>query len=178
MILIGLGANLPSERFGSPRQTLEAALAALAEKGLGTAHRSSWYESSAVPPSDQPNFVNGVAALETERGPEGVLDALHAVEADFGRQRRVRWAARVVDLDLVAYHDRIIGYGADGRPTETGGPVIPHPRMHERRFVLMPLVELAPDWRHPVLDKTAAELLAALPDGEHVEKLPEEGGKA
>lgn len=171
MIFIALGANLPSARFGPPRKTLEAALEAMAESGIRAVRRSSWYESTAVPPSDQPNFVNGVAEVETDMSPEDILDVLHAIEADFGRERRVRWAARIVDLDLLAYHDRVIG----DSEREGESIVVPHPRLHERRFVLVPLVELAPDWRHPVLGKTAAELLAALPPGDHVEKLTSDG---
>lgn len=173
MILIGLGANLPTERFGPPRQTLTAALAAMAERGLEVLRRSHWYRSGPVPPSDQPDFVNAVAEVATDRPPAGVLDILHAIEADFGRERRVRWGARRLDLDLLAYHDQVIGY-EQGRDTAAAeGPVIPHPRLHERQFVLAPLAELAPDWRHPVLGRTAAEMLASLPGEERVEMLPE-----
>jgi 2-amino-4-hydroxy-6-hydroxymethyldihydropteridine diphosphokinase len=167
MIFIALGANLPSARFGPPRATLEAALAALGDMGLDVVRRSRWYESTAVPPSDQPNFVNGVAAVETELGPEDVLARLHAVEAEFGRERRVRWEARVVDLDLIAYDDLVKGRAA----TQMKELVLPHPRMQERLFVLKPLAEIAPEWRHPVLGKTAAEMMAGLPEGDRVEPL-------
>ena len=167
MILLGLGANLPSPEFGAPRRTLEAALEAVSDAGLRVVRRSRWYESTAVPASDQPNFVNGVAEVETDFGPAEVLTRLHEVEARFGRVRRVRWEARIVDIDLLAYHDLVVGDA--GHQLE--GMVLPHPRMHERLFVLKPLAEMAPDWRHPVLRKTAAELMVGLPEGDIVEPL-------
>lgn len=154
-ILIGLGANLPSARFGPPRATLEAALEALEERGVRIRRRSRWYESVPVPVSDQPLFVNGVALIETAADPAELLAILHAVEHDFGRERRQRNEARVVDLDLLAYGARV-----DPGPTP---PVLPHPRLGERAFVLRPLAELLPDWRHPVTGRSVAELIAALP---------------
>jgi len=167
MILLGLGANLPSPEFGPPKETLEAALARMGDFGIRVAGRSRWYESTAVPPSDQPNFVNGVAAVETDLGPRELLDRLHVLEAEFGRVRRVRWEARIVDIDLLAYHDLVMG----DPELQLKALVLPHPRMHERLFVLKPLAELAPDWKHPVLKKTAAELMKELPQGDIVEPL-------
>lgn len=167
MILLGLGANLPSPKFGPPKETLEAALAHLPDYGVHVAGRSSWYESTAVPASDQPNFVNGVVAVETELGPEELLQRLHAMESEFGRVRRIRWEARIVDIDLLAYHDLVRGTADQQLKTI----VLPHPRMHERLFVMKPLAELAPDWRHPVLKKTAGELMKAIPKGDIVEPL-------
>lgn len=155
MILIAIGANLPNPRFGTPRETCEAALAALTDSGVKVRRRSRWYRSAPVPPSDQPWFVNGVAVLETTLDPAGLLALLHRIEADFGRVRRVRNEARVIDLDLLAYDDRVSG------PGET--PVLPHPRLAERPFVVQPLAEIAPDWRHPRDGRTAKEMLAALP---------------
>lgn len=155
MILIAIGANLPNRRFGTPRETCEAALAALADSGVKIRRRSRWYRSAPVPPSGQPWFVNGVAILETTLDPAGLLALLHRIEADFGRVRRVRNEARVIDLDLLAYDDRVSGSG------ET--PVLPHPRLAERAFVVQPLAEIAPDWRHPRDGRTAREMLAALP---------------
>src|SRR5512135_1345665 len=99
MILIGLGANLASPEFGAPPESLEAALALLAERGVRVVARSRWYRSAPVPPSGQPWFVNGVVAVETALEPAALLEVLHAVEARFGRVRRERNAARVLDLD-------------------------------------------------------------------------------
>ena len=162
MVLIGLGGNLPSSA-GQPPQTFAAALAALGQYGCRVVARSPLYRTAPVPVSDQPWFVNAVAQLATDLGPEALLAALLAVEARFGRQRSVPNAARPLDLDLLAY-DEICLDGPD--------LVLPHPRLHLRAFVLRPLVDLAPDWRHPRLGRTARELLVALPPGETVEPMP------
>lgn len=165
MILIALGANLEHPRFGSPRQTCEAALAYLEARGVRVRARSRWYRSAPVPPSDQPWFVNGVAALETDLEPGALLALLHQAEADFGRRRRVRNEARLLDLDLLAYGERVSAPGES--------PLLPHPRLSERAFVLLPLAELAPDWRHPVSGLSAAEMAAGLDPGGAVEPLDE-----
>jgi 2-amino-4-hydroxy-6-hydroxymethyldihydropteridine diphosphokinase len=158
MILVALGANLPHERWGSPRATCEAALQALERAGMRVVARSRWYRSLPQPPAAQPEFVNAVVALETELAPAALLAALHAIEVSFGRRRGAANAARTIDLDLIAYHDRVSD-GADG------GPVLPHPRLGERAFVLRPLADVAPDWRHPASGRSVAAFLAALPPG-------------
>jgi 2-amino-4-hydroxy-6-hydroxymethyldihydropteridine diphosphokinase len=166
-IFVALGANLPSERFGPPRVTLEAALDLLHGRGFPVQARSSWYESAPVPASDQPWFVNGVARLDGPRDPAAALDALHRLEAELGRVRSVRNAARAVDLDLLDLDCRVSG------PADW--PRLPHPRLHERAFVLMPLAEVAPDWRHPTLGTSARTLLDALGDGQTCRPLPPAG---
>lgn len=159
MILVALGANLPS-RFGPPRATLEAALARLPEVGLAVAARSPWYLTAPVPASDQPDYVNGVAAVETGLDAAATLAALHAVEAEFGRVRTVANAPRAIDLDLIAYHGEV----------SAEAPVLPHPRMHQRAFVLYPLADVAPGWVHPVSGRGVAELIADLPPGQGIRK--------
>ncbi len=155
MILIGLGANLPSPRHGEPRATCEAALTALEAAGVKVLRRSRWYRSAPVPASDQPWFVNGVAAVETGLAPAELLALLHRIEADFGRARRRRNEARILDLDLLAYGER--------RSAPGEAPVLPHPRLAGRAFVVLPLAEIAPGWRHPVSGLTAAEMAGLLP---------------
>ena len=130
LILIGIGGNLDSPRWGPPRETLSAALAALAEEGVTIAARSAWYRSEPVPRSDQPWFVNAVAAVETGLDAGDLLALMQAIETRFGRVRGVRNAARVVDLDLLDHRASSI---------DTDALILPHPRLHQRRFVLEPL---------------------------------------
>lgn len=161
MILIALGSNLPSPEHGSPRAVLEAALGRLLADGrVRLVRRSRWYESAPVPASDQPWFVNGVALVETDLPPGELLERLHAVEAAFGRVRAVRNEARILDLDLIAYGELVTG--AEARPA------LPHPRLAERAFVLLPLAEVAPGWRDPRSGETVETLVARLPVGQQI----------
>ena len=160
MIIIGIGANLTSPRYGAPRATCGAALESFAKTGLTIIARSRWYESAPVPISDQPWFVNGVVTVSTTLSPQALLDLLHNIEHSFGRVRRVRNEARILDLDLIAYDDLVI----EGEE----GAILPHPRMHQRAFVLLPLVELAPDWVHPVLKTPIEKLVSALPKDQEI----------
>ncbi|MHB1204788.1 MAG: 2-amino-4-hydroxy-6-hydroxymethyldihydropteridine diphosphokinase [Rhodospirillaceae bacterium] len=155
-VLIALGGNLPSW-VGEPRTTCEAALAALEDAGVRILQRSSWYSTAPVPVSDQPWFVNGVVAAETGLDPAALLALLHSVEAAFGRERAAKNGARTLDLDLLAYGDQV---------STAESPLLPHPRLQDRAFVLIPLVEIAPAWRHPVLGTTARELLDLRPVSE------------
>ena len=163
VILVGLGANLTSPNHGPPRLTCEAALAELEGAGAVVEARSRWYESAPVPPSDQPWYVNGVARLSTARGPVALLALLHDIERRLGRVRGAPNAARTIDLDLLAHGDRVSD-GADG-------PILPHPRLAERAFVLVPLAEVAPGWHHPRTGLSVEEMLAALPAGQAIRPL-------
>ncbi|MDE0409633.1 MAG: 2-amino-4-hydroxy-6-hydroxymethyldihydropteridine diphosphokinase [Alphaproteobacteria bacterium] len=164
MILIGLGANLPSPEHGPPQATLAAALDALEARGARVLRRSPWYESAPVPPSGQPWYVNAVAEVESRLSPPALLDALLAVEAGFGRTRGVRNASRSVDLDLLDHGGLVTG------PDEK--PELPHPRLHERAFVLLPLRDIAPGWRHPASGRTVEALIEALGRPGPIRRLP------
>lgn len=161
MIYVALGANLPGT-LGAPRATCEAALAMLEARGINILRCSRWYRTAPVPVSDQPWYVNAVVMVETGLPPAQLLDVLHEIEEALGRVRTVANAARVIDLDLLAYRDRIAG---------PPGPVLPHPRLHERAFVLLPLRDVAPVWRHPVSGAHIEALIAALPPDQHTEAM-------
>lgn len=167
-IFIGLGANLDSD-YGPPRETLGAALASLNADGVKVIACSPWYQSAPVPVSDQPWYVNGVASVETSLSPEALLDKLLGLETGFGRVRTVANAPRVCDLDLLDYRGRIIGEEAEG-------PDIPHPRMHQRAFVMLPLQDLAPHWVHPVLKASVSALVKTMPAGQETVKMEPASG--
>jgi 2-amino-4-hydroxy-6-hydroxymethyldihydropteridine diphosphokinase len=164
VILIGLGANLPSA-VGPPRATLAAALEALEAGGVRVLARSRWYHTAPVPASDQPWFINAVASVATPLDAVALLSLLHRIEARFGRTQHALNAARPLDLDLLDY-DGLVRAGP-------GGPVLPHPRQHLRAFVLLPLAEIAPDWRHPGLGLSLDALIAALPSDQAALPLPD-----
>lgn len=153
MILIALGANLPSP-CGPPRATLQAALRELQRRNVSVLATSPLYESQAWPDPRDPPFVNAVAHVETDRTPPQLLTLMGDVETAFGRKTVRRNAPRPLDLDLVDYN---------GLVDETGPPILPHPRLQERGFVLVPLLDVAPDWRHPVSGLNVSALIAALP---------------
>lgn len=156
-LLLGLGANLPDAHGRPALDTCRWAVERVAGlRGLRLRAVSRWYRTAPVPPSGQPDFVNGVALLSGDVEPEALLEALHGIEAEAGRVRGAANAARVLDLDLLAV-DEVVRRGP--------GLILPHPRLAERAFVLCPLCDVAPDWRHPVLGRTARELLAAVDRG-------------
>jgi 2-amino-4-hydroxy-6-hydroxymethyldihydropteridine diphosphokinase len=152
LIFVALGANLPSS-YGLPHETLAAAVRALGAAGMEVTAQSSVWLTAPVPVSDQPWYHNMVVAVQTAQSPYALLETLQGIENEFGRVRSVRNAPRVIDLDLIAYNDSILD-----RPEL----IVPHPRMHQRAFVLLPLRELAPDWAHPVTGARLADMVAAL----------------
>ena len=158
-VFIGIGANLTPEGYDSPRAGCRAALDRLTDHGIDLVAMSRWYESAPVPMSDQPWYLNAVAMATTNRPAAETLACLHQVEAAFGRVRGVRNAARVLDLDLIDF---------GGLVHDAPELTLPHPRMHERAFVLLPMQELAPHWRHPISGVSIDDLVRALPTGQQI----------
>jgi 2-amino-4-hydroxy-6-hydroxymethyldihydropteridine diphosphokinase len=161
MILVAIGSNLPSPDGSTPRQNCERALRLLEREEVRVVDRSRWYRSAAWPPSDQPAFVNGVARVETAFSPMALLECLHRVEAEMGRVRGRPNMARIIDLDLLAFAGQVRCPGQDDDPAALR---LPHPRLQERAFVLLPLQEIAPEWTHPVSRRSVAQMIAGLPD--------------
>jgi 2-amino-4-hydroxy-6-hydroxymethyldihydropteridine diphosphokinase len=160
VILVGIGANLPGPDGAPALETCRRAAAAMdALPGLRLRALSRWYATAALPVgSGAPDYVNGVALLAPRPGaarpdPAALLAELQRIEAAFGRVRPYPNAPRTLDLDLLDL-DGLVRPGPD--------PVLPHPRMQDRAFVLAPLCDLAPGWRHPVLGLPAAALLAGV----------------
>lgn len=176
--LIALGANL-SLGNQPPEATLRAALAVLGDAGFAPSRVSAFYRTPCFPAGAGPDYVNAAALVPVAAGVTAgaVLEALHRIEAGLGRERQIRWGARTLDLDLIALGAQVLPDGETqdrwrALPSESRAKItpdvliLPHPRMQERAFVLVPLAEIAPEWRHPRLGLRVADMLAALDPGE------------
>lgn len=155
VVIVALGCN-DKGAWQDCREALEAALARFRIEGIDVLARSSWWRSEAWPDPADPPFLNGVVLVRTDHGPHELMSALGRIEEIFGRKRAGRNAPRTLDLDLIAY-GREVG--------EFGGLILPHPRAHERKFVMGPLAEIAPGWIEPAAGRNAAELANAAPVG-------------
>lgn len=152
-VFLGIGGNVIAPGFDSVHQTLEAVIAEMESPQIQIYQQSSWYQSTAVPVSDQPDFLNAVLHLHTSLSAENLLASLLSKELEFGRKRSVPNAARTVDLDILSFETMVCS---------TTALDLPHPRMEGRKFVIYPLAEIAPQWVHPILNKTASELALLL----------------
>lgn len=161
MILIGLGANL-NGKYGSPEDALRACAVQFANHGLNITAASHIWQSAPVPMSDQPWYKNAVCMIETQHGAKDLLNVLSEIEHKAGRVRSIQDAPRVLDLDLLSYGTIEM---------ETQRLKLPHPRLHERAFVLYPLQEIVPDWRHPTLHKSVDDMIMNLPKGQKIKRM-------
>jgi len=163
MIYIGLGANLPSE-YGSPLDTLKAAKDALKKQDIDIVAQSGTWLSAPVPfDAEQDWFHNEIIGVRTSVSAHDLLGVMLHIETEFGRVRSVKNAPRLLDLDLIAYDDDVI---KDGERL-----IIPHPRMHERLFVLKPMAELDPNWVHPVSHDTLSKMILDIGSEQEIKRL-------
>jgi len=171
--ILSLGGNL-SFRNGTPSETIVGAIRAIASSGQKIRAISRFFSTPCFPAGAGPDYINAAVSVQTDLTPGQLLDLLHRIEQQFGRSRQQRWGARTLDLDMVCYGDLIV----PDRETQTRWQalppdqqakqapqqlIVPHPRLQDRAFVLVPMMDIVPGWRHPVLEKTTRELCAALP---------------
>lgn len=181
--MVAYGANLPSDETGLS-STVDRIIHEVVQLANVTLRQQSRrFRTPAWPPGSGPDFINGVLALDTDLAPEELLEKLHGIEAKLGRERRKRWEARVCDLDLIAFGGKVSPDAhtvshwmelddAQVRQRVPEALILPHPRMHLRAFVLVPFCEILPDWQHPILGRTAAELLSSVAPEDRAKVVP------
>ena len=162
MIYIGIGSNLNGKNNETPLQNCKKALVEL-KKEVNICKISSWYKSEPIPVSNQPWFINGVIEISTDKSSLDLLEFILSIEEVFGRVREKKNEARILDLDIIDYKKKILYI--------KNKLIIPHPRMHERSFVLQPLSELNPKWIHPIKKKGIKELIRNLNDKQKILKI-------
>jgi 2-amino-4-hydroxy-6-hydroxymethyldihydropteridine diphosphokinase len=181
-MIIALGSNQQAAE-ASPQLIVEQAIEALHGRGPVIRKISRFYQTPCFPVGAGPDYVNGACLLETTWSPSEVIKTLHAIEQEFGRKRIQRWGQRTLDLDLIGVEDLVcpslkthdkwrnldLATQKSEAPTEL---IVPHPRVQDRAFVLIPMMDIAPDWVHPILGLSVSEMLDALPSGEKVDVIP------
>lgn len=183
---LAYGSNLPSQ-FGESQKLVEIALERLSTKGICILQKSGHFRSSAYPPGSGPDFVNGVVAVESPLTASQLLDVCHDIERELGRTREVRWEARVLDLDLIDFGGHVLPDAAthkrwrdlDEETQKVNAPdrlLLPHPRVQDRAFVLVPLRAVAPNWRHPATGQDIGALIDALAPQDVADVQPLAGG--
>ena len=181
-VLIALGGNIKGQK-DSPLEQVTAAVSEISQSGVEVERKSKVYRTPCFPLGAGPDFVNAALLCVTNLSPKQIMKILHDIEGRAGRLRVQRWEPRVLDLDLLAVGDLVcpdldsyrLWAGLelqDQMRLAPGELILPHPRMHERAFVLVPLMDVAPDWRHPVLGRTVAEMHAALDPADLAEIRP------
>ena len=181
-MIIALGSNQQAAE-ASPQLIVERAIEALRGLGLVIRKISRFYQTPCFPVGAGPDYVNAACLLETTWSPSEVIETLHSIEQEFGRKRIQRWGQRTLDLDLISVEDVVcpslkihdkwrnldLATQKIEAPTEL---IVPHPRVQDRAFVLIPMMDIAPDWVHPILGLSVSEMLDALPLGEKVDVIP------
>ncbi len=163
MIVVAYGANLDS-KFGDPIQTFNIVKDKMADHDISIRSTSSLYDTSPVGTGDdQPSYTNAVLIVETEKAPKDLLEILLTIEADLGRVRTVQNAPRPVDLDIIDYNGIV--------QNDDLSLILPHPRMHTRKFVLVPLMEVSPNWFHPITKTKIFDLVSEAPADQSIEKI-------
>lgn len=174
-ILVALGSN-SSDNLAVTLHLVECAIEKLLKNSITLSNKSQFYQTPAFPIGAGPDFINCVLAAETELSPEELLADFHAIEAELGRVRGNRWEQRVIDIDLLSYEELVkpdesvvrgwIDMALSEQMKRTPEQMLlPHPRIQDRAFVLVPMMDVAPEWVHPILGKTTTQMYDALPDG-------------
>ena len=158
---ISLGANLKFNHDISLRKNLELVVNLFPKYNIYVKKISNWYETEPVPISDQPWFLNVVVKIQTKNSPEKLIDLLHEIEKNFGRKRNVLNESRTLDLDIIDFEGLV----------NNGRPILPHPRMHLRYFVLLPMKEIEPNWVHPIFKKSINDLIMECAPNQKIRKI-------
>ena len=158
---ISLGSNLKKDNELSLKENLEIILKTFPENSIFVKKISNWYESEPIPLSNQPWFINTVVKVSTDKSPEDLLYKLHQIVNLFGRKRSILNASRTIDLDIIDFEGLV----------KSDSLILPHPRMHLRLFVLLPMQDIVPNWIHPVLKQSIKELITNYTSNQKIRKL-------